>query len=59
MEKRVELKVMKKDLKLAQDVKGECEKAFKDIVRQECKKELECTIIINADHALEDEIPHM
>jgi hypothetical protein len=33
MEKKVELKVMKKDLKLAQEVKGECEKTFHDIVK--------------------------
>ncbi len=32
MEKKVELKVMKKDLDLAREVKADCEKAFKDIV---------------------------
>lgn len=59
MEKKVELKVMKKDLTLAQSVKAECEKAFRDIVKAECKKDFESVIVINSDHALEDEIPNM
>jgi len=32
MEKNVELKVMRKDLKLAQEVKTECENEFKKIM---------------------------
>lgn len=59
MEIKVELKVMKKDLKLAREVKEECEKEFRSIVLAECKRDLSCTIVINSDHALEDEIPNM
>lgn len=32
MEKKVELKVMKKDLKLAYEVKADCEREFTEIV---------------------------
>lgn len=59
METKVELKVMKKDLKLAREVKEECEKEFRSTVLAECKRDLSCIIVINADHALEDEIPNM
>lgn len=53
MEKKVELKVMKKDLKLAHELKEECEKEFSEIVKAECKREFSTTIIINEDHILE------
>jgi len=59
MEKNVELKVMRKDLKLAQEVKTECENEFKKIMQAECKKEFISIITINKDHALEDENPKM
>jgi len=59
MEKNVELKVMRKDLKLAQEVKTECENEFKRIMLAECKKEFVSIITINKDHALEDENPKM
>lgn len=55
MEKKVELKVMRKDLKLAQEVKADCEREFKEIVMKECNKEFVCTIVINEHHVLEDE----
>lgn len=57
MEKKVELKVMKKDLKLAHEVKEDCEKEYREIVKRECNRDFSCTIVINEHHSLEDENP--
>ncbi|EGR30264.1 vacuolar ATP synthase subunit, putative [Ichthyophthirius multifiliis] len=57
MEHKVELKVMKKDLNLARQVKNECEQEFKEVVRKECNLDFPCVIIINDYHLLEAEIP--
>lgn len=59
MEKKVELKVMKKDLKLAAEVKGDCEKMFKEIVKKECNRDFPSTIHINEYHSLEEENPRV
>ncbi|KAL4466863.1 hypothetical protein ABPG74_010460 [Tetrahymena malaccensis] len=59
MEPKVELKVMKKDLQLARELKTECENEFKAIVKRECNRDFNCTVVINEHHSLEEENPQV
>lgn len=55
MEKEVELSCLKKDLKLIEEIKGDCEKTFAELIKNECKGAvLNCKLNINKFHFLDD-----
>ncbi len=55
METKVELKCLKKDERLVNDVLGLATQQYKDLIKKECGKIVECDVIINQNKYLDTE----
>ena len=55
LEKKLLVQCRKEDLPLVKELKGECEKEFREIMLSETKREYDCELIVISDSHLQAE----